>query len=83
MAKSYKRYPIVRQERVDKKWWNKALRNKKLDYSLKGAQYKKVMVNFETWHFRWTLDDAIELAVEMDKPVDEAVEYWKRCCYRK
>lgn len=51
MSRSYKRYPIVRQERVNKKTWNRAIRNIKLNYSLKGSQYKKVMPNWDTWQY--------------------------------
>lgn len=51
MSRSYKRYPIVRQERANKKTWNRAIRNIKLNYSLKGSQYKKVMPNWDTWQY--------------------------------
>lgn len=85
MSRSYKKYPIIRQERVDKKVWNRAVRNLKLDYSLRGSQYKKVMINFDTWAYRWTLEEAIECYIPSNRYPTLAswVEYWKRCCYRK
>ena len=85
MSRSYKKYPIIRQERVDKKVWNRAVRNLKLDYSLRGSQYKKVMINFDTGAYRWTLEEAIKCYIPSNRypTLESWVEYWKRCCYRK
>lgn len=88
MARSHKRYPIVRQERVDKKVWNRRLRRKKLQYAIRGSQYKKVMKNYDTWVYRWSLQDAIyeyksKPWVRRKYTLDEWIELWKRSCYRK
>lgn len=85
MSRSYKKYPIIRQERVDKKVWNRAVRNLELDYSLKGSQYKKIIPNFDTWAYRWTLEEAIKSYIPSSRypTLESWIEYWKRCCYRK
>ena len=44
MAKSYKKFPIVKQEKVDKKIWNKRLRRQKFDYSLSLIHYVLILV---------------------------------------
>ena len=78
MSRSYKKYPIIRQEHVDKKVWNRAVRNIKLDYSLTGSQYKKIMPNFDT-------GAAIKSYIPSSRypTLESWIEYWKRCCYRK
>lgn len=85
MSRSYKKYPIIRQERVDKKVWNRAVRNLELDYSLKGSQYKKIIPNFDTWAYRWTLEEAIKSYIPSSRypTLESWIEYWKRCCYWK
>lgn len=85
MSRSYKRYPIVRQERVDKKTWNRAIRNIKLDYSLKGSQYKKVMLNWDTWKYHWTLEEAIKdyQPSERFPTLVSWILYWKKLCLYK
>lgn len=85
MSRSYKKYPIIRQERVDKKVWNRAVRNLELDYSLKGSQYKKIIPNFDTWAYPWTLEEAVKNYIPSDQypTLKSWIEYWKRCCYRK
>ncbi|MBO5388934.1 MAG: hypothetical protein J6A59_12535 [Lachnospiraceae bacterium] len=88
MAKSYKKYPILKQEKVNKKHWNRGIRNLKIDYSLRGSQYKKIFPNYNTWQYRWTLEDAIETWNDSEYyqgtyTLESWIEYWKRLCYRK
>ena len=89
MAKSYKKFPIVKQEKVDKKIWNKRLRRQKFDYSLCGSQYKKVFQNWDTWQYRWTKEDAIkeyhkyQHIQRMYPTLEEWINYWERLCHRK
>ena len=85
MSRSYKRYPIVRQERVNKKTWNRAIRNIKLDHSLKGSQYKKVMPNWDTWQYQWALEEAIKdyQPSERFPTLDSWILYWKKLCLYK
>ena len=85
MSRSYKRYPIVRQERVDKKTWNRAIRNIELNYSLKGSQYKKVMPNWDTWKYLWTLEEAVRDYQPSKRfpTLDSWILYWKKLCLYK
>jgi hypothetical protein len=89
MSRSYKKFPVTRQDRVDKKLRNKKLRHLNIDYSIKNGQYRKVIFGGWNWHYRWTLDEAIEDYTShpedhKDFPTLESyIEYWKRCCYRK
>ena len=88
MAKSYKKYPIVKQEKANKKLCNICLRNLNINYSLRGSQYKKVVRNYWTWQYRWTLDNAIERYsqskyLQEHYKIDDWINYWKRICYRK
>lgn len=87
MGKSYKRTPIVKQERVNKKVWNHAVRQKvkSLDYALKGSQHKRIMLNFHSWKYPWSLQEAIEGYVpnKYFPTLDSYIEYWKRVCLRK
>lgn len=85
MSRSYKKYPVVKQEKVDKKFWHKSVRNLDFNFSLRGSQYKKVIRNYNNWHYRWTLEEAIEDYVESERfpTLDSWVEHWKRSCLRK
>ena len=92
MTRSFKRYPILKQDKVCKRVWNKRLRNKKFNYSLRGAQYKKVMINYDTWKYRWSLEQAVIQYYEPDcgnefytrySTLNSWVSYWEKCCYRK
>lgn len=60
MSRSYKKYPIVRQERVETNRANRNLRHN-LDIELppKGMSYKKVKNFGINWAYRWSLEDAI------------------------
>lgn len=90
MAKSYKKFPLVKQEKVDKHIWNRKLR-RKMDLYQRG-QYRKCMVNYDNWQYIWTKEDAVQNYynnVELYKKahgfetVDDYINYWKRICFRK
>lgn len=85
MSRSYKKTPVIKQEKVDKKIWNRTLRRKKLSYSLKGSQYKKVMANWNSWQYLWTIEDAINgyIPSKHFPTLQSYIEYWKKLCYRK
>lgn len=59
MSKSYKKYPIVRQERADSHQSNRYIRHN-MDYELplKGKQHKKVHNDGYNWAYYWSLEDA-------------------------
>ena len=89
MSKSYKKFPVVRQEKIDKKESNRRLRNLDIDYCLKGNQYKKIACVGWNWSYPWTLEEAIamyetdERIQRMHPTKEDYINYWKRCCYRK
>ena len=90
MSKSYKKFPIVRQDKFNKKEWNRKVRRLDIDYSLKGNQYKKVFINFNSWKYPWFLEEAIEQYQNSDRfpnnefpTLESWIEYWKNCCRRK
>lgn len=85
MAKSYKKFPIVRQERVDKKNWNRKIRNLDIDYCLRGSQYKKIEPNWDNWSYRWSLEEAIDCYKPNKQfpTLESWINYWERCCKRK
>lgn len=59
MSKSYKKYPIVRQERADSRQSNRYIRHN-IDYDMprKGKFHKKVHANGMNWAYYWSLEDA-------------------------
>ena len=92
MSKSYKKYPIIKQEKFtkfDKKHWNKRIRNLDIDYCLNGSQYKKIFQNWNTWQYPWFLEEALQTYYENEywqklyPNVEDFINYWKRCCIRK
>ena len=89
MSKSYKRFPIIRQEKVDKKLSNKRIRHFDEDYCLRGGQYKKVVSNCWKWEYPWFFEDAMDLYENCERTrrlhltKEDYINYWKRCCYRK
>ena len=59
MSRSYKKYPIVRQERPDPKVSNRYVRhNLNIELSVKGTDYKKIKHSGWNWAYRWSLEDA-------------------------
>lgn len=84
MSESYKKHPVITQEKVNKKLYNRWVRNLNLDYSLKGGQYKRLNSN-ANYKYEWTLDKAIyDFKPSAEYPTLELwVEYWKTQCLRK
>lgn len=85
MSRSYKKFPVVRQERVDKHFWNRRFRRQKLNYATRGSQYKRFWSNWDDWNYRWTLQEAIESYIPSKHypTLESWIEYWKKCCLRK
>ena len=90
MAKSYRKYPIVKQEKVNKKEWNRKVRRFKVDYALKGNNYKKIFINYNNWQYYWSLENAIDQYNKSENfpnkefpTLESWIEYWKKCCLRK
>jgi hypothetical protein len=59
MSRSYKKYPIVRQERVDGRCSNRFIRHN-IDYEIPphGSFHKKIRANGINWAYYWSLEDA-------------------------
>ena len=59
MSRSYKKYPIVRQERADRRQSNRFIRHN-LNYELppKGRFHKKVHNDGINWAYYWSLEEA-------------------------
>ena len=89
MSKSYKKYPVVRQEKVDKKYYNRKLRQLKTDISYKCGEFKKLYV-CDDWHYQWTREEAIRQYLESDRYPNESfptleswLQYCEKCTKRK
>lgn len=90
MAKSRRKYPIVKQEKFNKHMGNRKLRNMCIDFPLKGGQYKRITKNFALWKYRWTWEDAVENWKNNTYDVrdrhanfEEYRDYWERTTIRK
>lgn len=89
MSKSYKKYHCIKQEKADKRDWNRKVRRSKDLFQ--GAQYKKFRSNWCNWKYRWTIEDAkeqyfsdVEYYSKKYPTVKDYINlYWKRICYRK
>lgn len=59
MSRSYKKYPIVRQERADRRQSNRFIRHN-LDYEIphKGKFHKKIHAGGINWAYYWSLEEA-------------------------
>jgi hypothetical protein len=58
MSRSYKKYPVVVQEKDDMRQWNRSLRHNKLAEIPNGSAYKKNIHRSGIWKYRWTEEDA-------------------------
>ena len=88
MARSYKKYPVVRQEKEDYRYLNRQIRHDKFaEFPTPGA-FKRHRPHWYSWHYRWTREEAIEKwhrssACLRFPTLDEWLEYWARCTVRK
>lgn len=58
MSRSYRKFPVVRQEKINKKYYNRKLRKLKDGTPYKGGQYRRLYI-CDDWHYRWSREDAI------------------------
>ena len=88
MSRSYKKFPIVKQERENYHYLNRQLRRDKLAEIPNGRAYRKLNSYF-LWQYIWTREEAIEqwYAEEhirkMYPTLEEWLQYWARCTIRK
>ena len=60
MSRSYKKYPLVRQEREDLKYLNRKIRRDKFAEIPKGSAFKKHSPHWNNWNYRWSIEQAID-----------------------
>ena len=89
MSKSYKKHPIVKQEKEDYHYLNRKLRHDKLAAIPNGSFYKKYVNKCHEWKYIWTKEQAIrqynedEWIRERFPTLDMWINYWKTCVLRK
>jgi hypothetical protein len=89
MSKSYKKYPIVKQEKEDYHYLNRKLRHDKLAAIPNGSFYKKYVNKCHEWKYIWTKEQAIrqynedEWIRERFPTLEMWINYWKTCVLRK
>lgn len=90
MGKSYKRFPIVVQERDDHRYLNRQLRHDKLAEIPKGNSYRRHRPHYR-WAYEWTKEQAIQRYEDERSWIDRKrfpslesyLQYWKSCTLRK
>ena len=88
MSKSYKKYPIVRQEKEDYRILNRKLRHDKLADFPKGSSFKRHSPHWHSWAYEWTWKQAMK-DYEKDiwrgrfNSLEEFRNYWEMCVLRK
>lgn len=87
MSRSYRHYPIVRQEKKDTKAGNRKLRHDKLAEVADGAAFKKYGVGWD-WFYNYSWEEAQKdyfCTPRLQKlySFDEWREYYLSCCVRK
>ena len=55
MSRSYKKYPVIVQEKDDMRQWNRSLRHNKLKEIPNGSAYKKDPRRSGIWKYRWNI----------------------------
>lgn len=60
MSRSYKKYPLVRQERENLKYLNRKIRRDKFAEIPNGGGFKKHSPHWNNWNYRWSIEQAIE-----------------------
>ena len=90
MGKSYKKFPVVRQEKEDYRYLNRQIRHMKLEDEIPGhAAYKKIASGRRGWSYIWTKEQAIQEYNQCERirkryeTLDDWLNYWKSCVVRK
>ena len=87
MSRSYKKHPILTQEKEDNNYFNRQIRRDKYaEFSTPGA-FKRHRPHWHSWSYIWTKEDAIKDWYEKERSgsftLEEWLNYWARCVYRK
>ena len=84
MSKSFKKFPIVIQEDIDRRRYRRVFRHRMKQSLRTGRPPRSIS---ESWiiKYRWTLDEAIKdfEPSELFPTLESKIEYWKRLCLRK
>ena len=87
MSRSYKKYPIVRQEKENNHYLNRRIRYDRLATFSRGSYRRKDQ--FWNWSYRWTKEEAIQNYYEYARirkqypTLEEWLNYWAKCALRK
>lgn len=60
MSRSYKKFPIIRQEKEDYNYLNRRIRRDKDAEISPGSAFKRHSPHTRTWAYPWFKEDAIE-----------------------
>ena len=90
MGKSYKKFPVVRQEKEDYHYLNRQIRHMKLEDEIpSGGAYRKIASKCGDWHYPWTKEQAIQEYNQYERirkkyeTLEDWLNYWKSCVVRK
>jgi hypothetical protein len=89
MSRSYKKFPIVIQEKEDYRLSNRKLRHDKLAEIPDGGAYRRLKPHCSTWKEVWTREQAIQdyenlsRIREMYPDKQDFLNYWEKCTKRK
>ena len=87
MSRSYKKYPIIRQEKEDYRYLNRQIRHDKLAEIPNGGSFKKHRPHCG-WAYRWSKEQAIQewkekARIRQRYSYDMWINQWKSWCIRK
>lgn len=88
MSRSFKKYPIVRQEKENHKFLNRRIRHDKYAELNTPGAYRKHSRGGYSWNHRWTKEEAIKNYYEDERiqnrySLEDWLNYWKNCVIRK
>jgi transposase len=90
MGKSYKKYPLLIQDkRQDYRLLNRQLRYDKSAELPNGSAFKKHRPHWYSWSYRWSREQAIQTYREEPRiqkqflTLEEWLNYWESCTIRK
>lgn len=88
MSRSYRKYPIVRQEKENHHYLNRRIRYDRLA-TFPNSSFKRRDSHWNNWNYRWTKEEAIQEYYEEERirdrypSLEEWLNYWAKCTLRK
>lgn len=89
MSRSYRKYPLVIQEKDDCRYYNRKCRHAKEEELPKGAAYRRKYSSGWRWQYRWTREEAIrqfysnEWIQKRYETLEAWLNYYEKCTIRK